>query len=64
MKFSQVEFTGVVGGVLKRARVVPIGEDKEEARREIEGVLRDSGIGGGTLKMRRGEGVRVQVVRR
>lgn len=70
MKFSQVEFTGVLSTVLRRAWVAPSvsggGRDagEEVARREVERLVRDSHLIGATISMRRPEAVCLKVSRR
>ncbi|KAF2478257.1 cytochrome P450 [Lindgomyces ingoldianus] len=62
MKFSQVEFTAVLATVLRGSRVEPSTEsnpkgkkvaDLEVCRKEVLALVRDSGLFGGTLSMRK-----------
>ncbi|KAF2195625.1 cytochrome P450 [Zopfia rhizophila CBS 207.26] len=75
MKFAQVEFSAVLSTVLRRVRVTAsskgaapgvelTGPGLEAAKKELEGVIRDSGFMGVTLSMRRGGDAWVQCFER
>jgi cytochrome P450 len=66
MKFAQVEFTAVLGTVLKRVWIAPSlkgGDDGNEmaARKEVETLLRDSHHIGVTISMKRPEDLWLKV---
>ncbi|KAF1979688.1 cytochrome P450 [Bimuria novae-zelandiae CBS 107.79] len=68
MKFSQVEFTGVLSTVLRQAWVTPSTKDgsdaEEEARKTVQALVKDSALIGATVSMRRPGEVWLRVVRR
>jgi hypothetical protein len=66
MKFAQVEFTAVLGTVLRRAWIAPSvkgGDDGNEtaAKKEVEILLRESHHIGATISMKRPEDLWLKV---
>lgn len=69
MKFSQVEFTGVLSTVLRRAWIAPSvkgGGDVDEAvaRDAVHRLVKDSHLIGATISIRRPEELCLKVTRR
>jgi hypothetical protein len=73
MKFAQVEFVAVMVTVLRGARLLPgvkadgdagVGFGFEDAREEVLRLVRDSGLVGPTLSMKKPEDLVVRVVGR
>lgn len=68
MKFAQVEFTAVLGTVLKRAWIAPSvkggGGGGEAAAKKVEALLRDSHHIGATISMKRPEDLWLKVSKR
>ncbi|RMZ73656.1 cytochrome P450 3A7 [Pyrenophora seminiperda CCB06] len=67
MKFSQVEYCGVLSSVLQRVRVEVVGdseEDKDKARERVMSVLRDSCADPLLLHIRRPEKLKLRILQR